>query len=425
MPRHPDPPLVPPRRVLVYGMNFAPEFTGVGRYTGELALALAAMGWSITAIVTPPHYPGWRVPAPYRNLYRTEDVGGIEVIRCPLYLARDMRGLARLLAPLSFALSSLPVALWRLLRHRPDVLLCIEPTLFSAPVAAALARLLGVRTILHVQDLEIDGAFEVGHLKNGMVRRAALMFERVTLRLFDRVVTISETMRAALIAKGVPAARTSVIRNWVDLGAIAPIGTRAYREVVGILPSAFVALYSGNIGAKQGLDMMLDAAERLSGRTDVLFVIAGEGPEKARLQARYGHLGTVRFLGFQPEAALSAFLDMADVHVVPQLATTADFALPSKLGPILASGRRVIVATRADQELARFLGSAATQIAPGDDAALADAVLALVQASTDDHRADRLALAATLSKDTAIAHFAQELAGPAALPPELLSAGRA
>lgn len=161
-----------PSRVLIYGMNYAPELIGCGRYTGEIGAYLAAEGAAVEVVTTPPHYPEWQAARPHRALAWTVERRGRERIsRCPILLRREMRGIWRMLAPLSFALSSAPVALWRILTTRPEVVLVVEPTLFAAPAALLGAWLVGARTVLHVQDLEIDAAFAVGHLKGGLPAR--------------------------------------------------------------------------------------------------------------------------------------------------------------------------------------------------------------------------------------------------------------
>lgn len=106
-------------KVLVYGMNYAPEMAGVGRYTGEIAEHLAAEGKSVVVVTTPAHYPGWRVQAPYRNGYSAETLNGVSVVRCPLILRERMEGIWRLIAPISFAATSLPAVLWQFIRTAP------------------------------------------------------------------------------------------------------------------------------------------------------------------------------------------------------------------------------------------------------------------------------------------------------------------
>lgn len=363
------------RRILIYGINYAPEPIGVGKYTGEIGAYLAQQGELVDVITAVPHYPGWVVHNGYYNRYMAEEIDGTHVIRCPLFLRSKMGGIWRLMAPLSFALTSAPVAIWRILRTRPDAILCVEPTLFSAPIALLAAKLVGARTILHVQDIEIDAAFAVGHLRGGVLAWIGNWFERMTLKQFQTVVTISNRMRERLQDKGVPAKRLSVIRNWVNLEKIKPLpGHSPFRAELGLSGDDFVVMYSGNIGPKQAPHLILEAASRLIEQKQIVFIIAGEGPEKGKLLNDYGHLPNVRFLPLQPEDKLCEFLNLADVHVLPQLAGAADLVLPSKLGGMLASGKPCVVMADAGTEMYEFLGGTAELVPSGNAKALADII---------------------------------------------------
>ena len=375
------------QRVLIYGLNFAPEPTGVGRYTGEIASYLSKQGANVEVVTAIPHYPGWTVARGYRNRYSTETVSGIRVIRCPLVLKRQMHGIWRLLAPLSFALTSGPVAVWRILNFRPDTILCVEPTLLSAPAALLAAKFVRAKTILHVQDLEIDAAFSTGHLRGGFARKCLHGIERLILRGFDSVVTISCRMRDRLKAKGVTSGHVEVVRNWVDLDKIKPLpGPSPYRRELGLSEETFVALYAGNIGPKQALPVVLNVAERLASGRDVVFVIAGEGPAKPQLLEQYGHLRNVRFIPVQPEERFCDLLNLANVHLLPQDGAAGDFVFPSKLGAMLASGKPCIVTANPGSELFEFLGDGAVIVPPGDSRALGDAIQRI------EHERDRISL---------------------------------
>jgi colanic acid biosynthesis glycosyl transferase WcaI len=387
-------------------MNHAPELTGIGRYTGQLVEALAVEGLRCTVVTTPPHYPQWQVTPPYKNRYRQQIDGSTDVIRCPIYIARSVRGISRLLAPLSFALSSAPVVVWKILRHRPDIVVVVEPTLFAAPAALLASRLSGSKTILHVQDLEIDAALEVGHLKRkGVVEKLARTFDQLMLRAFDGVVTISEAMRRGVLAKGVNPEKISVIRNWVDSTAIFPTGDQSYRRTLGVAADQFLVLYAGSVGAKQGIDLLCEAVASINPASGIVLVIVGEGPVKASLVERYGRQPHIRFFGLQPEDALNALLNAADLHVIPQLAGSSEFALPSKLGGILASGRPILILAHPDQELALFVGDVATVVEPTDAGRVAAALLRLTTQDTSDRTGRRVALVDELSKANAITRF--------------------
>lgn len=356
------------KRILIYGMNYAPELAGVGKYTGEIAEYLAAEGADVTVVTTPPHYPGWAVQDGFRNRYSRSVANDVRVLRTPLLLRRKMKGVWRLLAPLSFAASSAPVVFWQILRRKPETVFCVEPTLFAAPVAQLAAKLVGAKTVLHVQDLEVDAAFAVGHLGAlGFLKALGYAFERFTLKRFDKVITISNRMAEKLVEKGVKPQNMALVRNWVDLSHIYPMTEESpYRAELGFTKDDFVVLYSGNIGAKQGLTVLLDAAEQLRRQSNIQFVIAGEGPLKDALQARYGVLPNLRFLPFQPYARLNEFLNMADLHALPQEKGAADLVLPSKLGGMLASGKPVLVTADEGTELAEFARGGAIVVPPGN-----------------------------------------------------------
>jgi len=368
-------PAKPESRIFIYGINYAPELIGVGKYTGELGAYLVGRGHPLEVVTAAPHYPGWSIKAPFKNGYSTERAFGLRITRCPLLLNKNMRGIWRILAPLTFAMASAPVAIWRVLTTRPDTVICVEPTLFGAPFALVAAKIIGARTVLHVQDLEIDAAFAVGHLTGGRLKSLAKWFEETTLRHFDVVVTISEQMRLRLQAKGVDEHRLFIIRNWVDPTKIKPMqGLNKFRQELGLDDKAFVALYAGNIGAKQALHIVREAAVRLQDDPNIVFVVAGEGPERAKLMA--GAPRNMRFLSLQPEALLSELLAAADVHLLPQDSGAADLVLPSKLGGMLASGRPLIVQAAVGTELHFFLDGAATIVEAGDATSLADAISA-------------------------------------------------
>ena len=174
------------------------------------------------------------------------------MIRCPLACARKGRGLWRLIAPLTFALASAPVAFWRILRRRPDVVLCIEPTLLGAP-RALWPPALGARTALHVQDLEVDAAFAVGHLPGGgLIAWLAHAFERRCSSSSTAVVTISHAMAKALGGKGSRApTRVQIVRNWVEyLGSDRSQG-RTATGANSLSPRTIPSCSTREIGAKQ------------------------------------------------------------------------------------------------------------------------------------------------------------------------------
>src|SRR6185437_6951691 len=172
-------------RILLHGINYSPELTGIGKYSGEMAEWLAARGHGVRVVTAPPYYPAWRVRRDYRAWsYKTEPgtmPDGVRVYRCPVYVPRRPSGRTRLLHLGSFMLSSLPIMLSQT-HWRPDVVLTVEPTLMSSVAGLMAARMAEAVAWLHIQDFEVDAAYVLGLLASeGYGRRVAEMIERRTM----------------------------------------------------------------------------------------------------------------------------------------------------------------------------------------------------------------------------------------------------
>jgi len=234
----------------------------------------------------------------------------------------------------------------------PDVVLLIEPTLFCALQTLLIARWSGAKAWLHIQDLEVDAAFELGDLSSSWVRDSAFAVERRMLSRFDRVSAISHRMVDRLCAKGVEPSRCILFPNWVDTREIYPLaGPSPLRKELGITESTVVALYSGSMGKKQGLNLLVDAARKLSHRPGLRFVFCGEGPGKQVFVDNAMDLPNVSLLPVQPACRLNDLLNLADIHLLPQLSDAADLVMPSKLTGMMASGRAIVATARPGTQL--------------------------------------------------------------------------
>ncbi len=365
-------------KLLVYGINFAPELTGIGKYTGEMVAWLAAQGHEVRVVTAPPYYPDWAVwPGYGAGRYTREQWHGATVIRTPLWVPRKVTGTKRLVHLASFALSSIPALLaqWR---WKPDVVWVTEPPLFCSPAALAFARLRSARAWLHIQDYEVDAAFELGLLKGARVRSLVARAERRLMRSFDRISTISMRMMERASSKGTEDARLVSLPNWADVSSIRPLTADSpYRAELGIRSDAVVALYSGNMGAKQGLELLAETAAMLADHPDLEFVFCGNGAGRADLTKRCESLKNVRFLDLQPMERLGDLLGLADIHLLPQRADAADLVMPSKLTGILSSGRPVVAGARPETELGQVTATCGIAVPPDDPKSFAEAVLSL------------------------------------------------
>src|SRR5882757_2501627 len=202
-------------RILIYSVNFAPEPTGIGKYSGEMAEWLADQGHFVRVVAAPPYYPMWKVdPAYTRPRYRRERWRGVDIWRAPLWVPKTPGGFARVLHLMSFAFSSFPLML-RQISWRPNLVLTVAPAFMCVPAGLLTARLCGAESWLHLQDFEVDLAFRMGLLKGRLLQRLILRMERWLLRRFDRVSSISSRMVELLLTKGVELKRTRYFPNWV------------------------------------------------------------------------------------------------------------------------------------------------------------------------------------------------------------------
>ena len=350
-------------RILVYGINYSPELTGIGKYTGEMVEWMAREGHDVRVITAPPYYPQWKVGERYSAWRYRREEGDATVWRCPLYVPKQPSTLKRLLHLGSFALSSFfPLMAQR--RWKPDRIIGVVPTLFCTPGMRLLAKLSGARTLLHIQDYEVDAMLGLGLAgkgKTGKVAQLATAFERSGLHNVDNVSTISRSMMNKAQEKGVAAEKVIFFPNWSEVARFQNVNDDdviTLRQQLGLPDDKKIILYSGNIGEKQGLENVIAAAEQLR-EQPLIFAIVGQGGGKARLEkmARERGLHNVLFFPLQPYEALPALLKMGDCHLVVQKRGAADAVLPSKLTNILAVGGNAVITAEPQTELGQLCDS--------------------------------------------------------------------
>ena len=345
--------------------------------------------------------------------YRREQWQGVDVWRAPLWVPRNPGGMLRVVHLLTFALSSLPVMLIQVF-WRPNVVMTVAPAFVCAPVGWLTARLCGAKAWLHIQDFEVDVAFQMGLLKGKALQRLVLASERWVLRRFDVVSAISRKMMERLATKGVTPEKVCFFPNWVDIDHVRPLAKpSSYRAELGIAPDAVVMLFSGTLGNKQGLMVIPDAARRLMQVPGVVFVVCGDGVMKPELEAAARELPNLKLLPLQPFARLSELLGLADIHLLTQSADAEDLVLPSKLTGMLASGRPVIATCNEGTEIAVVVQHCGLVVAPGDGAALALAILQLVNDVATRLRLGTQARAyaeTNLARDSVLGRLAKKMA---------------
>ncbi len=368
-------------RLLIHGYNYAPELIGIGRYTGEMASWLAARGHQVTVLTGLPYYPEWRIHEAYRkSRWMREWRDGVEVLRAPLYVPSQVTVKGRLLFELCFGASS--VCWWPLLfRRRWDAVIAICPPLLTSFMPLWLSVHQRIAFVFHFQDLQLDAARKLGMLRNGRLVSIFERLDRFLLTRADVISAISEGMLARLREKGGSNHCLHLFPNWADLENIQPRSRyNSLRRELGF-ESELMVLYAGNMGEKQGLEIILESARLTRERVDIRYVLAGEGATRSRimrLAQRHG-LKNILFLPLQDEVRFPLLLAAGDIHLVIQKEEASDLVMPSKLTNILAAGRPFIATSRPETELGRVTvdSQAGLLVSPQDGKELAGAILRL------------------------------------------------
>lgn len=345
-------------KVLIYSLNFSPELTATGKYTGDMAAWLVNRGHEVNAIVGMPHYPQWSLFDEYSPpRYRQESISGVDVYRVPHYIPEKSKvsTFARVRMELSFIRNSLKYW-WRIMRtkKRYDVVVVVCPPLFTAfyPMLYKLFR--GVPWVLHVQDVQIDVAVSLGMIKNRFIISVLRFLEMRVLKSATLVSTISTSMRNKLEEKSCISSDISLIENWADPNVLEKnCSIPSFRNTYEISQDMYVIMYSGNLGKKQGIEIIVDVADRLSSYKDIQIVLVGDGAAKEGIVAEVDNrmLTNISFFPVQSETMLPCMLVEADLHLVIQKNETTDSVLPSKLANIMASARPCIVTASEGSDL--------------------------------------------------------------------------
>jgi colanic acid biosynthesis glycosyl transferase WcaI len=329
-------------RVLIIGINYRPELSGIGPYTAGLAEYLAAQGDRVTVITGIPHYPGWRIgPGTHRELVREELIDDVRVIRAAHYVPAVQNAARRALYEATFGLTGL-LASRRV--SRPDAILGVVPSLSGGVLAKLLGRRFRAPYGLLFQDLMGPAASQSGIAGGAFVARMTVRAERWSVAEARAIGVVSTSFVPYLASFGVPRGRFVHVPNW-SRRAEPSLSVDAVRARFGWADDRQVVLHAGNMGLKQGLEQVVDAARMAADRGDpVRFVLSGDGSQADALRAAARGLDNVDVLGLQPDELHASLLAAADVLLLSERASQIDMSLPSKLTSYHAAGRPIVAA---------------------------------------------------------------------------------
>lgn len=366
-------------RILFLSDNFPPEGNAPATRLHEHATRWVRAGHEVTVVTCAPNFPEGKLFAGYRNAWRQVEVlDGIRVVRVKTYITANEGFIKRTLDYVSFMLMA---TLMSLVERRPDVVVATSPQFFCA-IAGWMVSVAKWRPfVFELRDLWPASITAVGAMKRGRVIR---LLERIELFLYRRanaVVSVTESFREDLVARGIARDKIHVVINGVDLERYEPRPRdEALAREFG-LAGKFVAGYMGTHGLAHALPKVLDAAERLRDRDDIAFFFAGSGAERARVEQIVAErkLANVKLIPRQPKERMPALWSLCDLSVVP-LRDNPVFAtvIPSKIFESMGMGVPILMSLPEGEAtgIIRRTGSG-VYVPPEDPAAMADAVRTL------------------------------------------------
>ena len=366
------------RLLLIHQAFVGPKESGGTRHY-EFGHHFVNHGHRFTVVASQVDYLSGRRSPQSRGIVCEQTVDGVRVLRAYALATLHRSFVWRVISFLSFMLTST----WAGLRSGPvDVVMGTSPPIFQAVSAWLVAALRRKPFLLEVRDLWPDFAIDMRVLKNPALIWLSRWLENFLYRHADHLLVNSPAYRDYLVAKGIAARKVTLIPNGVDHEMFNPHENCEKVRKEFNLDGKFVVTYAGALGMANDIPTVLRAAEQLRGHANIKFLFVGDGKERPKLQQMTEDLGltNVLFSGPRPKSEMPAFLAASNVCVailrdIPMFKTT----YPNKVFDYMAAGRPTILAI--DGVIRDVIVSAGGGIfvPPGDDAALASAVLSLSQ----------------------------------------------
>jgi colanic acid biosynthesis glycosyl transferase WcaI len=369
--------------VLFVTYYYPPEKGAAMVRISETAKRLVKLGHQVTVLTTLPNYPTGVVPPEYRgHMLQEEIIDGVRVVRVWNYINANTTFLRRIIPHLSFAFLA-PLLGGRAV-GRPDVIIVQSPPLFTGIAGRLLSWWKRRPFVFWVSDLWPETPIQLGILRNALMIRFSRWLEWSTYKRASIVWVVAEGVRDDLIQRGYPSERIFLGINGVDITRFHPLPQTSAQARADLgWDDRFTVLYAGTCGVVHGLITVLEAAERMSNRTDIQFIFIGDGAERNYLieQARKLNLKNVTFLDAQPHKQMPLVYAAADICLVPaRKAQVLKGLLPAKMFEIMASGRPFLLGVDGEaRRIAEQEAHAALFVEPQNPDALVAGILQLFE----------------------------------------------
>jgi glycosyltransferase involved in cell wall biosynthesis len=371
-------------KILYVSQYFAPEMGAPAARAAELSRYWVRDGHDVTVLTGFPNHPTGMIPPEYRSrarrLVSREEVEGVRVVRTWLLPLPNRKAHERMLNYSSFCVSAAATGLFL---SRPDVVVATSPQLLVGFSGWLLARSKRVPFVFEVRDLWPESLAAVGMGKeNSILHRSLAKLAAFLYLESDHIVVVTPAFKEYLVGHWrVPPQKISVVENGVETNLFAPVSDRSTLRKQIHAENRFIVSYIGTMGVAHGLDTLIEAADQLQhSAPDVLFLLLGEGAEKARLLAvaRARGLMNLQILDQQPRETIPAFISASDAGLV-LLKRTELFktVIPTKMLEFMSCGCPVILGVDGQAREIVERAQAGLFIEPGNSQALTRAVIRL------------------------------------------------
>ncbi len=243
---------------------------------------------------------------------------------------------------------------------KSDAEVLFEDVCYSSFWSVKAAKRKGMRVVAMVQDIWPDNAVASGIISKGsFIYNFFEMWQKAVYKAADTIICISEDMKKYIAAKGVPQEKITVIHNWGYTDEIVdiPIEENEFIKKFNLNKDIFYAIYAGNIGRMQNVELIVESAKLLKDCENIKFLIIGDGVNREDIEKMLSEekLSNVEMLPMQPSSMATHIYSAAGVNIIPLVKGGVDTALPSKTGVVLSCGRETAFCFGEDCEFSSLL----------------------------------------------------------------------
>lgn len=345
----------------------------------ELAKQLKKFGHDITILTAMPNYPKGEIFEGYENKkFLKEEIDGIKIVRTSIYATKSKSFTKRLRNYLSFTFSSVLSGSKHI--DKQDVIITESPPLFLGWSGYVLAKRKKAKFIFNVSDLWPESAVKLGVLNNKLFIKMSTWLEEFCYKKAAAVTGQTQGIVNNIVQRGFDKKKVHLITNGVDTEFFKKENRdELFRKELGI-QNKFAIVYAGIHGIAQGLEVVIDSAERLKEYDDIQFIFVGDGPEKQMLieKAESKGLKNVKFLPVQLKPQMPRIIASMDATIIPlKRLDLFKGALPSKMFEALSSELPIVLAVEGEAEKLINSAKAGIVVEPENSQQIADAILKL------------------------------------------------